>query len=184
MGGSYFQCCVAQVNSYLTGWMGYFQLCTDTRSFSRFDAHIRRRLRATLIRQWQRPRHLLRYLLGRGVSVGMTWKAVYRVRGHWKRIASFGVNQLYSNAWFAQRLVNLYDRWASCTRHGHPSNSCCLETIDFKSAGAVTRCARYGLRNQIMDHVPMDIGQPEIAALVSVRQSGVIDAQEVQDRGI
>ena len=41
--GNSFDRCVAKVNSYLNGWLGYFQLCTDTTSFSRFDAHIRRR---------------------------------------------------------------------------------------------------------------------------------------------
>ncbi len=109
--GNSFDRCVAHVNAYLNGWMGYFQLCTDTTSFSRFDAHIRRRLRAIKIRQRKRPRHLFRHLLRRGVSVGMARKAVYEIRGHWKRSASFGVHTAYPNAWFASRLVNLYRRW-------------------------------------------------------------------------
>lgn len=103
--------CFAKVNSYLTGWMGYFRLCTDTHSFSRFDAHIRRRLRAIKIRQRKRPRHLFRHLLRRGVPAGMARKAVYEIQGHWKRSASFGVHKAYPNAWFAERLVNLYRRW-------------------------------------------------------------------------
>jgi hypothetical protein len=41
----------------------------------------------------------------------MAWKAVYRVRGHWKRSASFGIHKAYSNAWFAERLVSLRQRW-------------------------------------------------------------------------
>jgi group II intron reverse transcriptase/maturase len=109
--GNSFDRCVAKVNAYLNGWMGYFQLCTDRRSFSRFDAHIRRRLRALRIRQRKRPRHLFRHLLGRGVSRGMACKAVYVIRGHWKRSASFGVHKAYPNAWFDDRLVNLYRRW-------------------------------------------------------------------------
>lgn len=109
--GNSFDRCVAQVNAYLHGWMGYFQLCTDPRSFSHFDARIRRRLRAIKIRQRKRPRHLFRHLLRRGVSVGMAHKAVYKIRGHWKRSASFGVHKAYPNAWFAERLVSLYRRW-------------------------------------------------------------------------
>jgi len=109
--GNSFDRCVARVNAYLNGWMGYFQLCTDTTSFSRFDAHLRRRLRAIKIRQRKRPRHVFRHLLRRGVSVGMARKAVYEIRGHWKRSASFGVHTAYPNAWFASRLVNLYRRW-------------------------------------------------------------------------
>lgn len=103
--------CVSRVNAYLRGWMGYFRLCTDVRSFSRFDAHIRRRLRAILIRQRKRPRHLLRHLLRRGVPGGMARKAVYQIRGYWKRSASFGVHKAYPNAWFAERLVDLQRRW-------------------------------------------------------------------------
>ena len=109
--GNSFDRCIAGVNAYLNGWMGYFQLCTDTTSFSRFDAHIRRRLRAIKIRQRKRPRHLLRHLVRRGASVGMARKAVYKIRGHWKRSASFGVHKAYPNAWFAERLVSLYGRW-------------------------------------------------------------------------
>ena len=33
-------------------------------------------------------------------------------------------------------------------------------------------------------HVAMDIGQPEVAALEAVRESRVIDAEAVQERGV
>ncbi len=113
--GNSFDRCVARLNAYLKGWMGYFHLCTDPNSFWGFDAHIRRRLRALLIRQRKRPRHLLRHLIRRGVPVGMARKAVYGIRGTWTRSASFGVHKAYSNAWFADRLVNLYARWKEFT---------------------------------------------------------------------
>jgi RNA-directed DNA polymerase len=109
--GDSFDRCVARVNTYLNGWIGYFQLCRDARSFWTFDAHIRRRLRALLIRQRKRPRHLARHLVRRGVSVGLTRKAVYEIQGHWRRSASFGVHKAYSNDWFTKRLVNLNARW-------------------------------------------------------------------------
>ena len=51
--GNSFDTCVLQVNRYLNGWIGYFRLCTGTSSFSDFDAHIRRRLRAPL--RWRPP---------------------------------------------------------------------------------------------------------------------------------
>ena len=109
-GGS-FDSCVLRVNRYLNGWIGYFQLCTGTSSFGDVDAHIRRRLRAILVRQKKRPRHLFRHLLRRGISRGMAWKSAYGIRGHWKRSASFGIHRAYSNAWFTERLVNLRVRW-------------------------------------------------------------------------
>ena len=111
-GGS-FDSCVAKVNAYLNGWMGYFRLCTTTSSFGDVDAHIRRRLRALLVRQKKRPRHLYRHLIGRGVPPRQAWKSAYKIRGHWKRSASFGVHRAYGNAWFEGRLVNLRARWQS-----------------------------------------------------------------------
>ena len=62
--------CLEQVNEYLTGWSAYFSLCTEDKEgiLSRADAHIRRRLRAIIIRQRKRPRYLYRHLRKRGAS--------------------------------------------------------------------------------------------------------------------
>ena len=64
--------CIEKVNSYLRGWFGYFRLCTKEgiTPLHKFDAHIRRRIRALIIRQKKRPRHLYRHLLARGVPGG------------------------------------------------------------------------------------------------------------------
>lgn len=110
--GQSFAACLERVNQYLNGWIGYFRLCTNGRtSFASVDAHTRRRLRAILVRQKKRPRHLFRHLQRRGVSQYQAWKTAYRIRGNWKRSASYGVNKAYSNAWFSRRLVSLYARW-------------------------------------------------------------------------
>ena len=37
-------------------------------------------------------------------------------------------------------------------------------------------------REELVDHHPADVGQAEVAALGLVRQSGVVQAQEVEDR--
>ncbi|MBX3421764.1 MAG: hypothetical protein KF752_09445 [Pirellulaceae bacterium] len=79
---------VERANRYLTGWVGYFRLCTSPSSFSNFDAHIRRRLRAILVRQKKRSRHLYRHLQTRGVSRGQAWKTAYQIRSVWKRSSS------------------------------------------------------------------------------------------------
>ncbi len=117
-GGS-FDSCVLGVNRYLNGWIGYFRLCTGTSSFRNVDAHIRRRLRALLVRQKKRPRHLYRHLLRRGISRRMAWETAYGIRGHWKRSSSYGIHKAYGNAWFADRLVNLRVRW----RDFHPEGA-------------------------------------------------------------
>ena len=62
--------CITELNRYLDGWFGYFRICTTEGAalFWRFDAHIRRRLRAIIVRQKKRPRYLFRHLVQRGVS--------------------------------------------------------------------------------------------------------------------
>ena len=105
--------CMEKVNRYLRGWFGYFRLCTEegVRSFGTFDAHLRRRIRAVIVRQRKRPRHLYRHLLDRGVSRGMAVKAAFQRRGIWHRSASYGMHKAYPNAWFADRLMSLKDEW-------------------------------------------------------------------------
>jgi RNA-directed DNA polymerase len=105
--------CIANVNRYLRGWFGYFRLCSKEglNSFGAFDAHIRRRIRAVIVRQKKRPRHLYRHLLARGVPGRMAAKAAFQRRGIWHRSASFGIHKAYSNAWFAERLMSLKAEW-------------------------------------------------------------------------
>ena len=105
--------CFEKVNSYLRGWLGYFRRCTEEgmRSFGRYDAHIRRRMRAILVRQKKRSRHLYRHLKERGVSAGMAAKTAFRRRGTWHRSSTFGMHRAYPNSWFAERLVSLESEW-------------------------------------------------------------------------
>jgi RNA-directed DNA polymerase len=110
--------CFEKVNSYLRGWFGYFRLCTEEgiHSFGRYDAHIRRRLRAVIVRQKKRPRHLYRHLKERGVPEGAAARTAFQRRGIWHRSASYGIHKAYPNSWFAARLVSLAEEW----RRLHP----------------------------------------------------------------
>lgn len=62
--------CIAHLNVYLRGWVGFFWILTETglSMMSELDAHIRRRLRAIQLRQWKRPRTILAKLIGAGVK--------------------------------------------------------------------------------------------------------------------
>lgn len=105
--------CLEQLDRYLRGWMGYFRLCTKhaLRTLRNLSAHIRRRLRAIIVRQQKRPRYLFRHLLGRGVSRASAWKTAFSRRGIWWQSKSAGMNRAYPNAWFALRLPSLEDLW-------------------------------------------------------------------------
>lgn len=106
------------VNRYLRGWFGYFRICTEEEVmlFARFDAHIRRRIRAIIVRQKKRPRHLFRHLVRRGLSLKAAGGTAFRRSGIWKKSNLFGMTRGYRNHWFHARLMSLAETW----RHLHP----------------------------------------------------------------
>jgi len=105
--------CFDGLNRYLRGWTGYFRLCTEEglQALHKFDAHIRRRVRAIIIRQKKRDRHLYRHLLARGVPPRSAAKAAFQRVGIWRRSVSYGIHRAYPNAWFDERLTSLVRHW-------------------------------------------------------------------------
>ena len=93
--------------------MAHFCLCTAEGAalFLRFDAHIRRRIRAIIIHQKKRARHLYRHLLSRGASEGSAAGTAYSRRGIWCRSNYPGMTRAYPNKWFAHYLVSLWEEW-------------------------------------------------------------------------
>jgi group II intron reverse transcriptase/maturase len=75
--------CIATLNTYLRGWLNFFGTsCTDAvvRTLHNLDAHIRRRLRALLLRQWKRKRFIARRLIRMGARASAAWRVVYEGR--------------------------------------------------------------------------------------------------------
>lgn len=114
---------IQDLGRYLTGWMGYFRHCTEAalRSFHTQDAHIRRRIRAILLRhKGRRPRFLYKHLRARGVKVRTAANAAWSSRGYWRRSNLPGMTHAYPNAWFHDRLVSLVSEWQ---RHNPPAQA-------------------------------------------------------------
>ncbi len=105
--------CFESVNRYLRGWIGYFRLCTEEGVYDlrKFDAHIRRRIRAIILRQKKRPRHIFRHLTRRGVPRKMASGTAYSRTGIWNRSNRPGIQRAYPNAWFAEWLLSLCAQW-------------------------------------------------------------------------
>jgi len=105
--------CIERLNGYLKGWSAYFGLCSESEVhlLKRFDAHVRRRLRAIIVCQKKRPRHLYRHLLLRGVSSNMAAGSAFCRLGVWRQSNTPGLTRAYGNAWFHERLVSLASRW-------------------------------------------------------------------------
>lgn len=106
--------CIAQINAYLLGWIGFFWICTEAAAqmLGALDAHIRRRLRALLLRQWKRKRTIVRRLIKLGVKPKTAWKVYEGHCSWWALSHSSPVDRGLRNAYFAERgLVSLVARW-------------------------------------------------------------------------
>ena len=107
--------CIKQVNAYLLGWIGFFWICTaaEERTMQMLDAHIRRRLRAIVLRHWKRRRSIAKHLISLGVKPKTAWTGIYRGhRSWWALCHSPAVDRGLRNAYFAERgLESVAGRW-------------------------------------------------------------------------
>jgi RNA-directed DNA polymerase len=103
----------ANCNAYLKGWISAFKVCTrkEADTFRRVDGHLRRRIRALIIRRLKRPRFLLRHLMKRGVSREKAARVAYSRKGIWWKSGRTAVNLAYPIRWFEERLVTLVAEW-------------------------------------------------------------------------
>ena len=104
------------LNGYLTGWIGFFGIVTGEtarRTLHNLDAHIRRRLRALLLRQWKRKRSIARRLIELGLKWKTAWRTVYEGRRRtWDLSGRVAINRALDKAYFAkQGYVTLEERW-------------------------------------------------------------------------
>jgi RNA-directed DNA polymerase len=107
--------CIGRLNVYLRGWLGFFQGVTEAeeRTLQTLDAHIRRRLRAIVLRHWKRRRTIVRRLTRLGASAATAGRVVYRQNKSWWALsATHPVNKALSNAYFRDRnLLSIKERW-------------------------------------------------------------------------
>jgi group II intron reverse transcriptase/maturase len=119
-GGS-LNACILALNAYLVGWLGFFGICTTgaERTFQNLDAHIRRRLRALLLKDWKKKRFIARKLITLGVKPKTVWRNVYEGRKSlWALSHTPAVDRGLRNAYFAERgLVSLQEKWRQDARH-------------------------------------------------------------------
>jgi RNA-directed DNA polymerase len=117
--GQALDACINRVNEYLLGWINFFGICStgERITLEHLDAHVRRRLRALLLKQWKRRRFIARRLVRLGVSKQMAWNGVYR--GHrslWALSDAPCVEHGLRNAYFAKRgLASVADEWRRLT---------------------------------------------------------------------
>jgi RNA-directed DNA polymerase len=104
--GQSLRACIKRLNDYLTGWFGFFRVCTgaSVRTFGSLDAHIRRRLRAIVLRHWKRRRTIVRRLIGLGVPPKLARRNVFRPKRSWWYLSACpAVQRGLRNVYFTER---------------------------------------------------------------------------------
>jgi RNA-directed DNA polymerase len=109
--------CIAGINAWLRGWHGFFGIASacEMQMMSKLDAHIRRRLRAIILRHWKCKRTIARRLIKLGVKPKSAWRQIYAGRKSWWALShTHAVDNGLRNAYFAERgllfLVDLHQR--------------------------------------------------------------------------
>jgi RNA-directed DNA polymerase len=105
--------CMENVSRYLTGWISHFRLCTPeaVQGLGVLDAHVRRRVRAIIVRQKKRPRFLFRHLKAKGVSAKAAAGCAYCGKGAWVKSNRPAMTKAYSPSWFEGRMASLKALW-------------------------------------------------------------------------
>ena len=104
--GSKLESCIAQINAWLRGWHGFFGIASASEQYTlrALDAHIRRRLRAIVLRHWKRKRTIARRLIALGVPRRSAWRQVYAGNKSWWALSHIAaVDHGLRNAYFAKR---------------------------------------------------------------------------------
>lgn len=118
-GGS-LKSCIARINRFLRGWIGFFGICSarEERTLRNMDAHIRRRLRAIQLKHWKRKRTIARKLISLGVKSKTAWRRVYDGRKSlWALSLDYVAHRGLRNAYFAdQGLLSVRDLWKAKLR--------------------------------------------------------------------
>jgi len=119
--GGKLESCIARIDAWLRGWHQFFGIASPSEQYTlrALDAHIRRRLRAIVLRHWKRKRTIARNLVALGVKRTSAWRQVYAGRKSWWALShTHAVDQGLRNAYFAKRgLISLVELHRKTHQH-------------------------------------------------------------------
>jgi RNA-directed DNA polymerase len=91
-----------RVNTWYRGWAEYHSMTQYPSQLLQVEAHVRRRLRARIVRQCKKRRNLHKRLLSRGVTKKTAAKAAFGPNGPWK-LSHGALQHAYSVQWFIEK---------------------------------------------------------------------------------
>jgi RNA-directed DNA polymerase len=89
-----------EINQWYVGWANYFSLTQYPSQLRKIEAHVRRRLRARLVAQQKRRKHLYRTLVKRGTSRKQAAKTAFSNHNRWALSNTSALTRAYPNHWF------------------------------------------------------------------------------------
>jgi RNA-directed DNA polymerase len=93
-----------RINEWYIGWSSYYLMTQYPSQFAKIEGHIRRRLRARIVDQQKRRRHLFKKLVGRGVPQDQAAKTAQSNNGRWALSWTEALHKAYPNRWFTKVL--------------------------------------------------------------------------------
>jgi group II intron reverse transcriptase/maturase len=119
--GNTLSACISRINTWLRGWHGFFGIASaqEMQVMRKIDAHIRRRLRAILLRHWKRKRTIARNLVKLGVPRRSAWRQVYQGNRSWWALSHIpAVDHGLNRAFFRERgLVSVAETHRRAAQH-------------------------------------------------------------------
>jgi group II intron reverse transcriptase/maturase len=109
---------IDEINQWFLGWTSYYALGECPSQLQVVEAHIRRRLRAQIIRAQKKPRFLVKKLGQLGVPLKQARYAAYRAGNTWRISITKAAHRAWPNRWFEQR--GLRTRSDEKHPHWHP----------------------------------------------------------------
>lgn len=104
---------IAELNSFLSGWLMYFRYAECKSYLQRLDEWIRRKLRCVRLKQCKRAVTIANFLQSLGVPEWRAWILALSGKGWWRKSGSPQANEAMSKVWFQEQgLLSLSHRYA------------------------------------------------------------------------
>jgi RNA-directed DNA polymerase len=98
------------INTWFMGWATYFKMTQYPSQLAAIEAHIRRRLRARLVKQQKRRKNLVVKLIKQGVDKNLAVKTVHSNKRTWHLSHTRAVERAFSNQWFERSGLRSYSK--------------------------------------------------------------------------
>jgi RNA-directed DNA polymerase len=108
---------INRLKPVIIGWFNYYKLAEVKRCFATLDGWIVRKLKCLLIKQWKRPRAMIKNLVKQGIDVNKARGLAYLNLGKWAMAHNLTMNKAYPLSYFMNLgLVSLQELWTKANK--------------------------------------------------------------------